>query len=303
MLLRFGNNNPYISSNYDLGRRARYITAACITLSLIAVADSSYAAGRVFYDGFESGTTNQWSQDDFRNKCNVVSSALDGGAGPRGGTKMVRCNWNGTLDWNDPARYEALRLGSWNYSREFLIRFWIREDRDLGSPKSDTGPKYYRLGSNENGPAESFGALNVGGFQKAEFYNAASQIGGTYWGDGSSVGDRGWHKVEIYIKNGTSDGVVRLWEDDAKVWESVNVNTVQSGGTWTPFFISSNWSGAAGCCDHDTSNHIYWDDFEIYSDTASGATGLLSDGSISVSGGEVSLNPPMDPPLNMRVVE
>ena len=237
---------------------------------------------RVFYDGWESGNTNLWGQSDFRNKCPVVTSALDGGAVPHG-TRMLRCNWNGVVAWNDPASFEALVLNSWNYSTELLVRFWVRTDTSDFNGLS--GPKYFRIGTDSTGSTVSFMAMHVGGGQQGGFYNDTGQIGGTFWGGGSDAANGAWHEVELYVKVHASNGAVRLWEDGVMLWEATNTNTVLGNG-WTPFFISSNWSGPEGCCDHDTNNHLYWDDFEIFSDSTSGtaATGNLSDASIAVGG-------------------
>ncbi len=245
---------------------------------------ASSTATRVFFDGSESGNTNLWSQDSYRNKCVSVTSSVDGVAGPHTGSRMIRCNWNGQVAWNDPASYESLILDSWPYASDFLVRFWIRVDTNLSGGE---GPKYYRIGSNSSGPTTSFGALNIDGYQKLEFYNANSIIGGgAFWGEGSHAADHAWHEVELYIKQSSSGGIVRLWEDGAELVNFTNQNTVQSGGTWNPFYISSNWSGGTGVGADDTTNYVYWDDFEVYSDSSSGtaATGALSDASIQVSG-------------------
>lgn len=246
-------------------------------LAQILLCDLSYAASRVFYDNFESGTTDAWIQDSYRNRCNVVKSAADGGS-VHNGSNMLRCNWNGLVAWNAPEAYESLVLNSWSYSNEFLIRFWIRVDKNLSGGE---GPKYFRIGSNTS---TSFGALNVGGYQKLEIYNSNDRIG-TYWGEGSKAANHGWHKVELYIKQDAKNGIVRLWEDGVQLVNYTNVNTVESGKTWTPFYISSNWSGAPGVEANDTTNYVYWDDFEVFSDSNTGTsvTGSLSDASVSAS--------------------
>ena len=42
----------------NVAKHARRLALAAILLSPLALVDLSYAAGRVFYDGFESGNTN-----------------------------------------------------------------------------------------------------------------------------------------------------------------------------------------------------------------------------------------------------
>src|SRR5688572_13125150 len=66
---------------------------------------------RVFYDGFEDGTLDAWSGGT----CPVVETAPDGGA-PHTGTRMLQCNWDGTVEWNDPAATLAVVLESWDYT-------------------------------------------------------------------------------------------------------------------------------------------------------------------------------------------
>ncbi|MCI0590885.1 MAG: hypothetical protein L0Y67_04680 [Gammaproteobacteria bacterium] len=271
-------------------RRAPQVAIALCILSQVALTNFCYAAGRVFYDGFESGNTNVWAKEEGRNKCPVVSSASDGGA-PYTGTKMLSCNWNGVVAWNDPASVEIVKLNTWSYSSEFLIRFWINADSDVFDQRAN-GPKYYRIGTNS---VTGFGSLSFapgsGFVQRIGLWHGDTPIEPAYWGN-RPVGDGKWHKIEIYIKNHATAGVARLWEDDVLVWEAINQSTIQSGGTWTPFVISSNQSGAPGCCDHNETNHLYWDDFEIYSDTGTGATGSLADGSISTSSSGADLNAP-----------
>src|SRR5258706_12799771 len=101
---------------------ARHLLLALFALGLFSVASTSVAAGRVFYDGFESGNTNLWEQDDFRNRCQVVTTAADGVVGPFAGSRMLRCNDNGVAAWNDPASFETLMISSVNYSQELFIR-------------------------------------------------------------------------------------------------------------------------------------------------------------------------------------
>src|SRR6266850_1246834 len=118
--------------------RATRLVTALLAIACVAAAHVSYAAGRVFVDGFESGNTNLWNVDGSRNKCTVVGSAHDGGA-PHSGNVMLECNWNGTVPWTDPTWYSTVVLPqtSWDYSREFLIRLWVRFDADVDHVNGD----------------------------------------------------------------------------------------------------------------------------------------------------------------------
>lgn len=268
-----------------LNRRCkRMALVAAATLSAIAFSTLANAAGRVFYDGFEDGTTNKWQQDSYRNKCTVITVAADGGAA-KSGSRMLKCNWNGVVAWNDPASFETLVLDNYSYASEILFRFWIRPDANAKDHPAN-GAKILRVGR------ESFWALNFrDGLANGSFWSSAAQLGGTFWG-GSNLSDGKWHKLEFYIKQGTN-GAFKYWEDGVLKHSATNINTMPADGKWSPVYISSNWSGADGCCDHDTTNYLYWDEFEIYTDTGSGATGSLADASISAGG---SSPPPVAAP-------
>ena len=272
-----------------------FLFIAILAVGLLLSVSSALASGRVFYDGWEAGNTSQWVQDGSRNKCNAVTSAADGGVGPLSGAYMVRCNWNGVVVWNDPAAYETLRLSSLGFSggSELFLRFYLRVDNNAKDHPA-WGPKIWRLAAAND---LSFWAMNFrdGSATGSLYNNVGNQIGGTFWGGLSTLSNGQWHKYELYIKNGTTDGTARYWEDDQMQWEAVNVNTSQPGGVgaWAPFYMSSNWSGAPGCCDHDTTNYLYWDDFEIYSDTGSGGSGLMSAGTMTQGGGDTT--PPAAP--------
>jgi hypothetical protein len=145
--------------------------------------------------------------------------------------------------------------------------------------------------------------MHVGGGQQGGFFNdAGTQIGSTFWGNGSDAANGAWHKVEVYFKVDASAGIIRMWEDGVKVWEETNADTTLT--TWTPFYIGSNWSGASGCCDHDANNHMYWDDFEVYSDTGTGANGLMSAATISSGSGSTGSAPQTAPnaPQNAQII-
>ena len=57
------------------GKRTGALAIALILLSSLALANLSYAAGRLFYDGFENGTTDAWAVESGRNRCIVVTSS------------------------------------------------------------------------------------------------------------------------------------------------------------------------------------------------------------------------------------
>ena len=268
------------------------IVLAVALASLLASVSVSYAAGRVFSDGFESGNTDQWRQDGSRDMCIVVGSAHDGGS-PHSGKSMLECNWNGTVSWLDPTWYSTVVLpqASWNYSQEFLIRLWVRFDADVDHVNGDKVLRLYPhdylesffLAAQMNQPAGPI-------FASWEFLNGKD--GPVSWGQGTRFGDTRWHKVEIYVKHnaqGATDGVLRVWLDGSVVQESVNLVTVAPGHQWGPLILMSNWTSNPGW-EHDATNHVYWDDIEcLYTDLGSGGTGSMADATIS---GPATPDPP-----------
>ena len=92
------STNPYFdqysqfSSRPKMAKGKRYLAIGLIALSQLALADLSYAASRVFYDGFEDGTTNKWTKDDGRDKAGTTTVQ------PHSGNYAVVFNWNGTVD-------------------------------------------------------------------------------------------------------------------------------------------------------------------------------------------------------------
>ena len=269
--------------------------ATALLLVLVALPHPSSAAGRVFFEDFESysvGTlpTTQWQQDLPHNLPQVVTSSLDGIAGPHSGTKMMRANWTSS-------DYESAKLTSWSYNTEFLIRLWVRYDSDVDHVQ---GNKVFRL---DNFATESFyfdGQMESP--PKCVMFSfwevvAGKTITGPPWENfnGGPLGDTQWHKIEIYVKHnqvGQTDGILRVWNDGQIVHDITNIQSVANGAKWFPMFLMSNWSNFA----HDNNNHVYWDDIEIFSDTGTGSTGLMSDASICDG---AICKPPK--PLNLRV--
>lgn len=276
----------------------RHLAITLILLFPIAFANLSYAAGRVFFEDFESysvGTlpTTKWEKDGTRNLPQVVTSSIDGRFGPHGGSKMMRANWNGTVIFNDPAAYETARLSSWNYNREFLIRLWLRYDADVDLV---FGNKVFRLYPGNSIDSFYYAAAMNTNQQLVTYWELIDSVAGpqTFWPQ--IVGNGNWHKIEIYVLHNTPgnlDGILRIWVDGFMGLNSTNRKTISNGGRWYPMYLMSNWSGAP----HDANNHAYWDDIEIFSDTGSGAAGLMSDATICAGSGCA-----LPSPANLRLL-
>jgi hypothetical protein len=260
----------------------------------LLLSTSASAATRVFYDGSESGNTNLWSQLDYRNKCTSVTSPLDGGAGPHSGSRMIRCNWDGVAAWNSAESYEALSL-TWSYTNEFLIRLWVRSDSDVDSKFGSKWLRLYNQGVNSfilDGQMEQAGG---------PIYSNIESVDGTStnynnWGS-ALLGNQGWHKVELYVKHGISnDAIFRVWVDGSLQYQRTGFSS-SPANKWYPLIFVSNWSNNGPEWAHDTNNHTYWDDVEIYSDSTGGtaATGSMSDATVQVNGGGGDTTPPVLP--------
>lgn len=266
----------------------RHAVVALASICALATAGSALAAGRVFYDGFESGDTNLWSQDDFRNRCQVVSVAADGVTGPFAGSRMVRCNENGAAAWNSPEAIESL-VANVPYTNEFLLRARLRVDRNLektgGSPTKIM--RFYHWTGDQSTYLDLFGVL-IGDSISNQGVAGGTQLT-TYWGGlDSAANSSSWHKVEYYINQ--SAGTIKVWHDGVLIRNNTGLKF--NGVKWTPLYLMSNWSDA-----HDATNYTYFDDVEIFSDTGNGASGSMSDASISASGSGSSATGP----TNLRV--
>ena len=273
--------------------RGRF-TVLLLAATLLAASRASDGAGRVFSDDFESGNLSKWSTDGTHSRCTLVQSALDGGT-VHGGTHMMQCNWNGTVAWKDPNAYSTMVLpqSAWNYSSEFFIRLWVRYDSDVNHTD---GGKLLRLDPNDNLESFYIGAqMNSGGGPAFIFWELISGAPGPeFWGSGTPLGDQRWHKVEIYMKaSASADGILRVWIDGSLKQQATNIVTVAAGHKWGPLYLMSNWSNNPGW-EHGASNHVYWDDIEVYTDAGSGASGNMSDATISGGSGGTQPAPPQN---------
>jgi hypothetical protein len=259
-----------LSPGIRKSKRSSFSAIILISLCSLALTDISHAAGRVFYDGFESGVVNaKWRSDGDSPLCSVVSSAVDGVAGPYAGTKMVSCNTSTN------ANFDNLVLDTNNYSDVLLIRTRVRVDKDMDRTVSSskkilrffywTGSVYHDL----------FAIIRPASGLNNESHSQLNVTENTYWGGASgdnTANSSSWHKVEYYIRQST--GAMKVWHDGVLVRNELGLNYV--GVKWSPFYITSNFSDS-----HDGTNHVYFDEFEVFSDLGTGATGLMSSATIT----------------------
>lgn len=245
-----------------------------ITLSLLT---ASAQGTRVFYDGFEDGTTNLWQQDGYHCRCIVVDTAADGVHGPYVGSKMARCNWDGTVPWYDSMRYESLYLDSINYTDEIFYRVKLRADYNLDRT-SGSATKILRIFVT----SPSYNDYITVIYDSPSLYSSgvAGNVGlVTYWGGapGDSTGtSSNWHEVAYYFNE--ANGIIKVWHDGVLIRNEIGLNF--NNTRWFPFYITSNWEDA-----HDAQNHVYFDEVEIFTDATTGnpTSGSMFDGTIQVS--------------------
>lgn len=271
-------------------------------------------ASRQRYEDFESyplgpmtlPTANGfWKRTDSRPAPSIVSSSADGVLGPHGGSKMCRMNIN-TLVTGDP-QWENLQsdnLSSVLWTNELFYRIWFRLDANHSrSPQAGEGMKILRIFSDTNPAHTGYNDLftqieTFRGLKQTTVLNNAQSIQVSYFGD--TAGDFSandsftrWIKVEYYFnKNGT----VKVWHDGvlrcSSTIQTINNNLLD-------FFPRSNWGAIENAgYSSDAVNYMYIDDFEIYSDVGSGATGLMSNATITQSSG-ADTTPP-SAPTNLR---
>lgn len=245
-------------------------------------APSARAQSRVFHDDFESGSLEKWTKDPSRPFGEVSSRAADGGTAHTGGRFL-------SLDWRG-ADFTTVWLDRWDYNREFLIRMWWRLDVDVDNRP---GAKFMRLGWVNRSPSFSTtfsrdyragASRSNGSIIHQSWRNAQSKLIANCW-ESQDMDDRQWHRVEIYIKHDTNgrDGVIKMWFDgklgNCYPFEG---DTFDGETRWFPLILPSNWSQNVGWV-HDSTNHFYVDDVEIFADVGSGAVGRMDDATIRAS--------------------
>lgn len=253
--------------------RALLMIGLVLTLPVVAAAQS-----RVFYDGGE-GPAAPWGV----NKCTLVAVGADGGA-PFAGTRMWRCAWNGTLDWQHPDKLRDMAF-SFAYNREFVVRFKRRYDANVDWAP---GSKEWRVSFESSG--EVYGACQrEKGAGGADMFLSGNSVS-SHWGGGPLCG-QGWQEIAIYRRDAVNGagGITRVWQDGRLIREWTG-NTGGHGGNAN---LPSNWSSNPGWA-HDALNYIYFDEIEAIVDTSGGepVTGRLEDNTARVSG----VPPPPPPP-------
>ena len=298
---------------------ARCLAIAVILLSALMVTDILYAAGRQRFDDFESYPLGQlslptangyWRSDSGRIPPDIVSSAADAGVGPHSGSKMARFNYDTTLAWpslNIFSSMQSANTSSIIVNDEFFYRMWVRHDANCGRVDLGSGKKFMRIysgnGAQSNDLITDF--ITSNGFTNFGNDSGGAALMPTYWGGSGDFSATNsvtqWVKVEYYFKFST--GTVKVWTDGALRRNDTGRNLTfwgTHGDGWKDFYPQSNWGDVENNgYRHGTTNYMYVEDFEVYSDVGTGATGLMSDATITQVG-STDTTPPVAP-VNLRI--
>ena len=278
-----------------MSKHTSCLAMALVLLSPMAFTDVSYAAGRIFYDGFESGNVSAWPNDNIAPDppCTAVQTATDGIQPPKAGLWMGQCNFSD----GGSNQFQALSVHTNNYADELFIRAWIRLDQQVNNNINADGTfgfKFLRFFQTAGSYHDLFEGVTpmAPGLQN----QCAGGWGScpTYWGGGGAETTHSsniWHKIEYYIQQST--GTIKVWHDGVQVRSDSGYNF--AGVKWDPFYTMSNGTLGGG---HPT-NHVYYDEFEIYSDNGTGATGTMSNATITQGGSTDTTPPPA--PVNLRI--
>lgn len=252
---------------------------------------------RVFYDGFESyavgnlpSTYWEVTNPNTNGQTQVVSSSIDGVAGPYAGTKMARANW---LPGNPQfSRFRFVYPANWGGANELFLRMRYRFDQDfIWNPSLSNGPGVhsFRMFEGVNNDFQVAGApLNNNLIFSFWINGAYEKVINEFPVDPGSLFffSSSWHLLEVYLKYSATTAM-KVWLDG-----SIYRGGAQASGFTFPVKFP-NWDFTSNYGDAipppDSVNHLYVDEFEIFSDAAWGlgfdeaTTGTMSDASIQVA--------------------
>jgi hypothetical protein len=250
------------------------ITILCL---LALCASAAQGAGLLLNDTFEAYSTgnmtftNGWSAEGGRLTPQVVTTSVDS-VPPHGGSHMVSFNWDG------PAQnFETMLMSmSSRYNNELFMRYWVRWASDWTWSTGVSAGHFLRFFQESPYMDWLDGNPSPGSWTSDVIVNGV-ECSMTWLG----IPNSSWHKYEKYINRAT--GVVKMWIDDVL---RVNTTGCNFGSLkYNNFYIMSNW----GEVKPDSTNHMYLDDFEVWSDTGSSSfTGSMSNGDIAPAGGGIA---------------
>jgi len=247
---------------------------AWLMLCALFVCGYAYGAGRVFYDSAEADAdpiTHGWSPDSPNGTCSYVTSGADG-TSPHGGSKMIRCNFSNVSS----NAFDTLKIGTSSYTDEFFYRVYVRLDTNFN--QSGSGAQKILRHFQTDPYHDHFAVVGPSdaGWKDQCNPNDSTACPTKYEGDCLDV-TGAWHKYEFYLRQST--GTIKVWCDGSLVRNDTGMDFVST--KWNTFYLTSNGDTGGS----DATNYEYFDDFELYTDQGSGATGSMSDATIAQGGG------------------
>jgi hypothetical protein len=271
------------------------VILALVGLFLVTSAQSASAAGRVFYDGFESGSFGSGWADGYADGPGIIPPAGNKGHDnlvlPIAGQRQMECWYIMPDNWY--CKYIPI---SSLYANEIFVRVWVRLDQDVQTDQGSMSHLIRFYGEGSGGATQVVTSLLGGGgtvlFQTDAIWNSV-------WPSGSPIrmpflpglGDRKWHKYEQYINNTTH--VYKIWQDDVLMG---SLSTSNINVHFPAFLPLHNW-GSPKPTDNNT--HVYFDEVEVFSDLGTGGSGSMANGDITQGGSTSTTAPPA--PTNLRV--
>jgi len=262
------------------------MTFVLTIILLLCNIDVHAATGRVFYDGFESGSYATGWESGFADGDGTIPAAdnqgHDGLHPPVAGSRMMECRYGNASTDTWFCRYIDIDA---MYTNEIFIRLWMRLDTDVQANQGSMAHllRFYSGGSHDILTS----MIGDGSGNEANTQMITDALWSLTRPDGSptyydfaspGVGDREWHKYELYLNNSTN--TYKIWEDDVLL---MSLSDAVINVHFANFLPLHNW-GTPKPTDNNT--HFYFDEVEVYSDLGSGTvTGTMAGGDIALDGG------------------
>jgi hypothetical protein len=273
------------------------VILALAGLFLVTSAQSVSAAGRVFYDGFESGSFGSGWADGYADGPGIIPPAGNKGHDnlvlPIAGQRQMECRY-GTAN-TDTWFCKYIPINAL-YRDEIFIRLWIRLDQDVQSNQGSMAHliRFYSGGGGATDILTSMIGDGAGSAQiiaDALWNNVRPSGSPKYYSFSPGLGDRKWHKYELYLNNVTH--VYKMWQDDVL---KISLSDATINAHLPAFIPLHNW-GSPKPTDNNT--HVYFDEVEVFSDLGTGGSGSMANGDITQGGSTSTTAPPA--PTNLRV--
>lgn len=271
-------------------RRALVVAAAALVAAVFLVPQTTAQSGTglPWTSGFETGNFSEWNRGADSNM-SVVST------GAQAGTFAARANIvAGTQNENTYAEHV---FGNWfNLPNpkvkveEVYLRFYSKFSSGYQFP--GTGHKVAIInltnGLDSARHYQVYISINNDGSYRVdhsyidtwEFFGMAQNVGTV-----ARVRFDLWDKLKLYVRlntAGASDGIVRLWINDALKLEYTNRNIRQSSGYGMNKLIMSAWSQPSA----PVNGLQWWDSWSLTTTNPDGST----------------TPPPPQPPTNVRII-